>query len=81
MGIASVNERSLITDNNMAELTLGTGGILARFDYITEKNGSSITNDKSIVTSENYIYWYDFDKNVLCQLGQGVNQLSKSGNV
>ena len=81
VGIASVNERSLITDNNMAELTLGTGGILARFDYITEKNGSSITNDKSIVTSENYIYWYDFDKNVLCQLGQGINQLSKSGNV
>lgn len=81
VGIASVNERSLITDSNMAELTLGTGGILTRFDYIAEQNGSSIVNDKSIVASENYIYWYDFDKNEICQLGQGINKLSKSGNV
>ena len=65
----------------MAELTLGTGGILTRFDYIAEQNGSSIVNDKSIVASENYIYWYDFDKNEICQLGQGINKLSKSGNV
>jgi hypothetical protein len=33
-GIASVNDRSLITDNNISELTLGTGGILTRYDYI-----------------------------------------------
>lgn len=81
VGIAAVNERSLITDNNSAALTLGTGGILSRYDYITELNGSSIYNDKSIVNSSSYLYWYDFDKNVICQLGEGLNTISKTNNV
>ena len=34
MGIASVNDRSLINDNNAGELVLGTGGILTRYDYL-----------------------------------------------
>jgi hypothetical protein len=67
VGIAAVNERSLINDN-IAELTLGTGGILTRFDYVATLNGSSIVNDKSIVTSASTIYWYDFDKNEICAL-------------
>lgn len=81
VGVASVNERSLITDSNMAELTLGTGGILTRFDNIITMNGSSIVNDKSIVTSLSTIYWYDFDKNEICALGNGMIPLSKTKNV
>lgn len=81
VGIASVNERSLITDNNMAELTLGTGGILSRFDYVATLNGSSIVNDKSITNSATTIYWYDFDKNEICMLGNGVTPLSKTKSV
>lgn len=81
VGIASVNERSLITDNNMAALTLGTGGILSRFDYVTEQNGSSRINDKSIIASDSFLYWYDLDKNVLCQMGNNLNHLSKALNV
>ena len=78
VGIASINERSLITDNNMAELTLGTGGILTRFDHVATLNGSSIVNDKSITNSATTIYWYDFDKNEICMLsGNGVTPLSK----
>ena len=77
VGVAAVNERSLITDNNIAELTLGTGGILARFDYVATLNGSSIVNDKSITNSATTIYWYDFDKNEICALGNGVTSLSK----
>jgi hypothetical protein len=65
----------------MAALTLGTGGILDRYDYIVEKNGSSIINDKSITTSEHCIYWYDFDKNVICQVNGGVLPISKTLNV
>lgn len=81
VGIASVNERSLITDN-IAELTLGTGGILTRFDYVATLNGSSIVNDKSIVTSASTIYWYDFDKNEICALnGSGLTPLSKQKGV
>lgn len=82
VGIASVNERSLITDNNMAELTLGTGGILTRFDYVATLNGSSIVNDKSIVNSASTIYWYDFDKNEICAMNsQGLQPISKLKSV
>ena len=81
VGIASVNERSLISDNNVGTLVLGTGGILARFDYLVTLNGDSIVNDKSIVNSENTIYWYDLDKNVICSLGNGFSELSKTGKV
>lgn len=78
VGIASVNERSLITDNNPGQLTLGTGGILTRFDYLITQNGDSIINDKSITNSETTLYWHDFDKNVLCALNQnGFSELSK----
>ena len=81
VGIASVNERSLITDNNPGELTLGTGGILVRYDYLVSQNGTSIVNDRSIVDSENAIYWYDFDKNTLCSLSNSFIQLSKAKKV
>ena len=77
VGIAAVNERSLITDNNAAELTLGTGGILTRYDYVSILNGSSIVNDKSIVNSSTSLYWYDFDKNEICVLGQTTTAISK----
>lgn len=81
VGIASVNERSLITDGNNNQLVLGTGGILSRFDYITTVNGSSIKNDRSIVDSENVLYWYDFDKNEICAYNGGVSSLSKERNM
>lgn len=77
VGIASVNDRSLINDNNAGELVLGTGGILTRYDYLITQNGSSIINDKSITNSETTLYWHDFDKNVLCALGSDFHELSK----
>lgn len=81
LGIASVNERSLITDDNVNQLVLGTGGILSRFDYVTTTNGSSIKNDKSITNSDNVLYWYDYDKNELCSYTGQVSQLSKEKQV
>lgn len=82
LGIAAVNERSLIQDNNVGTLTLGTGGILTRFDYISTRNGDSTINDNSITTSDNIIYWYDFDKKEICNLtGTLVSQLSKEKQV
>ena len=81
VGIASVNERSLITDANHNQVTLGTGDVLARFDYLITKNGDSIINDKSIVASDSTMYWYDFDKNVLCAIGNGFSEISKAKHV
>lgn len=68
VGIASVNDRSLITDNNAGALTLGTGGILTRYDYLVTLNGDSIINDKSITNSETTLYWYDLDKMLYAHL-------------
>lgn len=81
VGIAAVNERSLITDNNPGALTLGTGGILVRYDYLVEHNGDSVVNDKSIIETNQALYWYDYDKNVICQLSQNFLELSKAKNV
>ena len=81
-GIASVNERSLIQDNNTSALTLGTGGILVRYDYITNINGDSKYNDRSIINSDSNIFWYDIDKNeILISNGQSIQSLSKIKNV
>ncbi|MBQ7819998.1 MAG: hypothetical protein IJ341_09925 [Bacteroidales bacterium] len=71
----------MITDNNPGALTLGTGGILVRYDYLVEHNGNSVVNDKSIIDTNQALYWYDYDKNVICQLGQGFLELSKAKNV
>jgi len=57
VGIASVNERSLLQDNQAKQLTLGTGGILTRFDYITDKSGSEFR--EGIIASDNFIYYVD----------------------
>ena len=76
VGIASVNERSLITDNT-AQLTLGTGTVLSRYDYLDTTNGDSIVNDKSIVNSASTLYWYDYNKNELCAINNSVMELSK----
>jgi hypothetical protein len=81
VGIASVNDRSLITDENSAALVLGTGDILTRYDYIVNMNGSSKTFDKSIVASPTTLYWYDSNKNEICSLGNGFQALSKRKNV
>lgn len=81
VGVAAVNERALINDGNVGQLTLGTGGILDRYDYVTTTNGSSIVNDRSIVTSDAILYWYDFDKNEICAYNGQVNSISKERQV
>ena len=77
LGIAQVNERSLITDQNDAELVLGTGTVLGRYDYVVQQYGDSKIRDKSIVTSTSTIYWYDYDKNILCAYNNSIIELSK----
>lgn len=81
VGVAAVNERALINDGNVGQLTIGTGDILSRYDYITNTNGSSILNDRSITHSDNVLYWYDFDKNEICAYNGQVSQISKEKNV
>lgn len=81
LGVASINERSLVTDNNMNEVVLGTGGILTRYDYITTYNGDSVVNDYSITTTDNGIYWYDISKNELLVMSDRLHKLSKEKQI
>jgi len=71
----------LITDGNAGALTLGTGDILSRYDYLTTGNGTSTVCDKSIVNSDSVVYWYDFDKNEICSFDGNVSSLSKEKGV
>ena len=80
-GVASVNDRSLIQDNNIGTLTLGTGGILDRYDYISTTNGNSTINAKDIVYSDRAVYWYDFNKNTILQYTNNVDPISKSKGI
>lgn len=81
VGIAAVNDRSLITDNNQSPLVLGTGGVLSRYDYLTTSNGTDKPNDKSIIDTPNGLYWYDDSKNEICSYGNGIQKLSKVKSV
>lgn len=56
-GVLSVNTRSLISDNNTSQLVLGTGGILDRYDYISNVTGCSYRF--SVVAGINGLYWID----------------------
>lgn len=76
-GVLAVNERSLINDNNIGALVLGTGGILTRYDYITTKNGSAFNDLKNIINSDTTLYWYDRNKNEICGYGNQLHSLSK----
>ena len=81
VGIASVNERSLIQDSNSNAINIGTGDVLSRYDYLVTRNGDSIINDKSIVSTDAALYWYDYEKNTICVISNGFRELSKEKNV
>lgn len=57
VGIASVNARSIIQDGQPGDLVLGTGGILTRYDYVTDKSGSEFYD--SIVASDDFLFYGD----------------------
>lgn len=76
-GTLAVNERSLISDNNLGSLTLGTGGILTRFDYVTTKNGLKRNQLRATTQSDSTVYWYDDDRKELCAFNGSLETLSK----
>lgn len=76
-GVLAVNERSLITDNNPGALTLGTSGVLTRYDYITNYNGIKENQLRAATSSDGGIYWYDADRSEICSYSGKLNAVSK----
>ena len=72
-GTLGVNERSLISDNNPGQLSLGTGGVLERYDYSSTEIGC--TNIFSIANSDSAIYWYDKINHQLIELTDRIKYL------
>lgn len=63
-GKFSVNERSLINDQNGNTIMLGQAGILSRNDYISTKYGMR-SQDFCAIGAENGIYWIDINNKAI----------------
>lgn len=76
-GLAAVNERIVLKDSSENQVTLGTGGVLERTDYITTKYGMK-KQQYAYETSDTGLYWWDGNKNeiVLYNDGYKVTPLS-----
>lgn len=80
-GVLAVNPRSIIRDNDNLELTLGTGSVLDRYDYISTKGGGNMYTF-GIATSQYGIYWLDgVSKEIYKFTSSGVESLSKLKNI
>lgn len=81
-GTLSVNERSIIQDANSQNIVLGTGDVLARYDYIDRTSGMH-KQEYCDTQSPTMLYWFDDDNQEMrAYSGQGgLNILSKSYNV
>ncbi len=72
-GIYQVNERALIQDVNGSDLTLGTGGLKQRFDYISDKIGCK--HKFSISKSPKSLLFFDVNRRRLYTITQGLKEL------
>lgn len=74
IGIAPINERSLITDSSGVQLNLGTGDVLQDFRYITTTTGT--VHQHSVVASTQALYHYDATLRKMFRITQGASPLS-----
>lgn len=80
-GRLSVNERSLITDNNNNTIQLGQGGVLQRTDYIDTKHGMQEQHHSSIGIGKD-VMWIDVsNKAILAKKGDNVVNYGEMTNV
>lgn len=75
ISVLSVQERVLINDNSGAELTLGTGGVLTRYDYISKVIGSR--HQFGFSQSNDSVFFFDMNTKNLYRL-QGNSSVSLS---
>lgn len=79
-GKLSVNERSLVTDNNNNTIQLGQGGVLQRTDYINTRYGMR-EQDYSVISAEGNIYWIDSNNRTVVLFREGVVNYCEYANV
>jgi len=80
VAIVSVNDKSMIQDSTGVGLTLGTGGVLSRFDYLT--NSSGVQSYRDYVTSNKAVYYLDrSDKIIYNVTTEGDNPISETTGI
>jgi hypothetical protein len=78
-GVLSVSDRSLIQDNNTGGLlTLGTGTLLNRYDYISTTIGLHKNAIQSISSSSSGLYWYSHSNPGIYRFDSNIQSLSKT---
>ena len=71
----AVNDRVVVQSNSQAQLTLGTGGVLERFDYLTDNSGIQFYD--AVVSTPVSFYYLDSNKKNIYRLnGSGEDPLS-----
>lgn len=80
-GKLSVNERSLVTDNNNNTVQLGQGGVLQRADYISTQFGMN-PKDMCKIYANGILLWLDrYNKCIACSQNNRVFNYSEDKNV
>lgn len=75
ISVIAVNDRALTQDANQSDITLGTSGVLARYDYISKAIGSK--HQFSFTTSNDAVFWFDINtKNMYKMLGVAPSAIS-----
>jgi hypothetical protein len=75
-GIFSVNERSIVQDQNSAAIVLGTGGILTRYDYIS--NATGVSDKFTVLVASSGVYWFYPKEKSVYRYGSNLENISKS---
>lgn len=76
-GLLSVNERVQISDNEDMPLTLGTAGVLSRYDYMNTSNGMR-KDEYADTQSDTTLYWWDHNKHEIIGYSGGTQTVSIS---
>ena len=79
-GKFSVNERSLINDQNSNTIMLGQSGILSRYDYLSTKYGMR-NKDFCAISADNGVYWIDINNKAIVLLKDQVVNYGEQLNV
>lgn len=73
-GAQPINLRSFISDNAGGQVSIGTGTVLTKHQYVTKESGSK--HQFSVVVSNQGIYYYDVINKKLIQFSGGTKEIS-----
>lgn len=73
-GVISLDNKTLIPDSTGEMISVGTGGVLDRFDY--KSNGIGSSHKFSFSKSSTEISWFDIKNKLLYKYGNGITPLT-----